>query len=73
MRVLVESKVKTLVLLKLSDQGKPSFDQDLAKELDALGVYCFGATPKLLIDIMARILRDEDIAPVLAQTRGGAT
>jgi VWA domain containing CoxE-like protein len=70
MRAHVESKVKTLVLLKLSDEGRPSFNHALARELTALGVHCFGATPRLLVDIMARILRGQDIGPILAQ--GGA-
>jgi hypothetical protein len=72
MRVLVESKVKTIVLLKLSDQGKPSFNHELAKELTTLGVHCFGATPRLLVDIMARVMRDEDVSGVVsAALRGG--
>lgn len=71
MRVLVESKVKTLVLLKLSDQGKPSYNVELAKELTALGVHCFGSTPHLLVDIMARIMRGEDIGAALERSREG--
>jgi Mg-chelatase subunit ChlD len=61
MRKLVESKVKTLVLLKLSDTGKPSFNRPLASELAALGVNCFGATPHLLVDIMSRIMRGDEV------------
>ncbi len=71
MRALVESKVKTLVLLKLSDAGKPSFNHELAKELVALGVHCFGATPALLVDIMARIMRNEDIADLTGTVGSG--
>ena len=71
MRVLVESKVKTLVLLKLSDQGKPSFNHELARELTDLGVYCFGATPKLLVDIMARVMRNEDISTAISASQEG--
>ncbi|MBI5536261.1 MAG: VWA domain-containing protein [Deltaproteobacteria bacterium] len=70
MRALVDSKVKTLVLLKLSDAGKPHYNHELAKELTAIGVRCFGATPRLLVDIMARIMRNEDIAEA---TAGGGT
>ncbi|MCC7541048.1 MAG: VWA domain-containing protein [Deltaproteobacteria bacterium] len=66
MRVLVESNVKAIVLLKLSDQGRPSYDRELAGELSALGVHCFGATPRLLVDVMAKIMRNEDIAGVVA-------
>jgi VWA domain containing CoxE-like protein len=62
MRKLVESNVKTLVLLKLSDAGKPSFNHELAKELTEFGVHCFGATPRKLVDVMAKIMRNEDIS-----------
>jgi Mg-chelatase subunit ChlD len=65
MRVLVESRVKCIVLLKLSDGGKPSFNTELAKELTALGVHCFGSTPRLLVQVMARIMRNEDISSVI--------
>lgn len=73
MRVLVESKVKTIVLLKLSDQGKPSYNHELAQELTALGVYCFGATPHLLVDIMARVMRNEDISAAIEAAQGSAS
>ena len=69
MRALVEAKVKTLVLLKLSDQGRPSYNQELAKELTELGVHCFGATPRLLVDVMSKIMKNEDISGVVATAR----
>ncbi len=56
---LVESHVKFMVLLKLSDAGQPSYDHDLAKQLTALGAHCFGSTPKLLIEIVERILKHQ--------------
>ncbi|MEJ7731702.1 MAG: VWA domain-containing protein [Polyangiaceae bacterium] len=71
MRAHVESRVKTLVLLKLSDQGRPSYDRQLAEELTALGVHCFGATPRLLVQIMARIMRNEDISGIVARGEAG--
>jgi len=56
---LIDSKVKLLVLLKLSDAGQPSYDHDLAKQLVALGAHCFGATPKLLVEIVERIMKNQ--------------
>ncbi len=67
MRKLVEAKVKTLVLLKLSDSGKPSYNRELAAELAGLGVHCFGATPRKLVDVMARIMRNEDISATVKE------
>jgi hypothetical protein len=73
MRALVESKVKTIVLLKLSDQGKPSYNHELARELTAIGVHCFGSTPRLLVDVMAKIMRNEDISAVVASAASGGS
>jgi VWA domain containing CoxE-like protein len=67
MRQLVESKVKVLVLLALSDSGRPSYDHEMARQLTDLGVYCFGCTPKLLVGVMERIMKGQDIGSYLAQ------
>src|SRR6185369_16222898 len=48
MRRLVDSRVKVLCLLALSDGGRPSYDHELAAELGAMAIPCFGCTPKLL-------------------------
>ena len=67
MRRLVESKVKAMALLKLSDQGQPSYHRELARELTEVGVHCFGCTPKLLVGVMERVMRNQDVASYLAQ------
>ncbi|PWU17126.1 MAG: hypothetical protein C5B50_11875 [Verrucomicrobia bacterium] len=56
---LVESHVKFLVLLKLSDAGQPSYNRDLAQQVTSLGGHCFGSTPRLLIEIVERILKHQ--------------
>jgi len=66
MRQIVESKVKAICLLALSDGGRPSYNHDLARELTALGVPCFGCTPKLLVQVMERVLKKQDLEPLLA-------
>lgn len=63
MRQLVDSRVKAMCLLALTDAGRPSFDHEVAAALQALGVPCFGCTPRLLVDVLARVLRGEDPAP----------
>jgi hypothetical protein len=67
MRQLVDSKVKVVCLLALSDGGKPSYDHDIAHQLGALGIQSFGCTPKLLPDVIERLMRGQDLAPLLAQ------
>ncbi len=68
-RALSESKVKVLVLLALSDGGTPSFDHELAARLTAVGAICFGCTPKLLVRVMERIMKNQDPASVIAETK----
>jgi Mg-chelatase subunit ChlD len=70
MRQLVESKVKTMVLLALSDAGKPSYDHDLARDLASFGVHCFGCTPKLLVQVVERVMKGQDLGAFLAQIEG---
>ena len=71
MRRLVDSKVKPLVLLKLSDDGKPSYDHELARELTAVGVHCFGCTPRLLVRCMERIMKGQDLDGLVSAARDG--
>ncbi|MCC7383155.1 MAG: VWA domain-containing protein [Deltaproteobacteria bacterium] len=71
MQRLVEAKVKTICLLALSDRGQPSYDHALAQRLTQIGVHCFGATPKLLVEAMERLMKGQDLAPLLARAKGG--
>jgi hypothetical protein len=68
-RQLADSKVKVLVLLALTDGGTPSYDHELAAQLSALGAVCFGCTPKLLVRVMSRIMKNLDPAPVIAEDK----
>jgi Mg-chelatase subunit ChlD len=65
MRQLVEGRVKTLCLLALTDGGKPSYDHEMARELTALGVPCFGCTPKLLVSVVERVLKGQDLGSLV--------
>jgi hypothetical protein len=69
MRQLVDSRVKALCLLALSDHGRPSFDHALGARLEEIGVPCFGCTPRLLVDVIERVLKNQDIAPLVAEGR----
>ncbi len=66
-RTLCDSKVKVLVLLALSDAGTPSYDHELAGQLTALGAHCFGCTPKLLVRVVEKIMKNQDPAGVIAE------
>jgi uncharacterized protein with von Willebrand factor type A (vWA) domain len=70
LRQLVDSKAKVMCLLALSDGGKPTYDHAMAEQLTALGIPCFGCTPKKLVDVVERVMRNQDLAPLLAGDKG---
>jgi len=59
---LIDSGVKFVTLLALSDEGHPAYDSGLAQEMAALGAPAFACTPDLFPDLMASAIRGEDIA-----------
>jgi hypothetical protein len=64
---MVESGVRAICLLALSDSGVPSYDENLAKKLVALGVPCFGCTPNHLPDLLEGALRGADLKALAAK------
>ena len=59
---LVMSGVNLIVLLALSDTGRPGYDANHAGKFAALGCPVFACTPDMFPDLMAAALRREDIA-----------
>ncbi|WP_417729929.1 VWA domain-containing protein [Rosistilla oblonga] len=58
---MVESGVRVLCLLALSDSGTPCFDEALARRLSALGIPCFACTPDRLPELVEGALRGQDL------------
>jgi hypothetical protein len=58
---MVESGVRVICLLALSDSGIPSFDQNLAKKISEFGVPCFGCTPNKLPELIEGVLKKQDL------------
>lgn len=58
---LVEAGVQFITLLALSDEGRPSYDKELAAKLAALGVPSFACTPDAFPSLMAAAIRRDDI------------
>ncbi|KPF72282.1 hypothetical protein IP88_10205 [alpha proteobacterium AAP81b] len=54
--------VNVIVLLALTDSGRPSYDPQLSGRVAALGVPVFACTPDQFPDLMATALRREDVA-----------
>ncbi|MCE3200687.1 VWA domain-containing protein [Paenibacillus sonchi] len=61
MRGLRESGVRTMTLLALSDEGKPSYDERLAGQLSRDGTPCFACTPALLPALVEGALKGQDL------------
>lgn len=58
---LVQNGIQFIVLLALSDEGHPSYDEALAAKLSALGVLSFACTPDQFPALMATTIRRDDI------------
>lgn len=59
---LIASGVTFISLLALSDDGRPSYDAQLAQAMSDLGAPAFACTPDLFPDLMAAALRQQDLA-----------
>ena len=49
-------------LLALSDDGTPAYDHDLAAAYAQLGAPAFACTPDLFPDLLAAVLKKDDVA-----------
>lgn len=58
---LISAGVQLIVLLALSDDGKPAYDADLAGRFAALGSAVFACTPDQFPDLMAAALKRMDL------------
>lgn len=63
------SGVKAICLLALSDAGAPSYDENLARKLAALGIPCFACTPAKLPDLVEGALRGADLTKLATETK----
>jgi hypothetical protein len=66
MEFLLESGIKAVGLLAISDQGQPAHYERLAETLANLGMLCFGCTPERLPDLLAAAIRRIDLKTVAA-------
>ena len=59
---LVAAGVQMIALLALSDDGKPTYDHNVARAFAEMGISSFACTPDLFPDLMAAAINREDIA-----------
>jgi Mg-chelatase subunit ChlD len=67
LRSLISAGVSVIVLLALSDAGRPAYNSDLSARVAALGAPVFACTPDLFPDLMAAALRRQDLHAWAAQ------
>ncbi|MCM3628447.1 VWA domain-containing protein [Paenibacillus glycanilyticus] len=61
LRDMHESGVRTVCLLALSDDGVPSYDEDVARKLSQYGIPCFGCSPDRLPELIEGALKGMDL------------
>ena len=59
--IVHQDGVKVLVLLALSDSGRPDYDEKLGKEISKLGIACFAYTPDRLPELVENALKGNDL------------
>jgi len=64
---MVESGVRVICLLALSDSGIPSYDERVAKKISEFGVPCFGCTPNKLPELIEGVLKKQDLKALAAR------
>jgi hypothetical protein len=67
MKDMVDSGVRVICLLALSDSGIPTFDETVAKKLSEGGVPCFGCTPNKLPELIEGVLKNQDLKALAAR------
>ncbi len=58
---LAAAGVQMIALLALSDDGKPSYDHEVAKAFAAMKIPSFACTPDLFPELMAAAINREDV------------
>jgi Mg-chelatase subunit ChlD len=61
MNALKTSGVQVIVLLALSDEGRPAYDREIAAALSTLGIPAFACTPDLFPDLMSAAIQRQSI------------
>ena len=69
MEHVIESGVRAVTLLAISDQGQPSYNEDLARKLSKLGMPCFGCIPDRLPGLLEAVLKGNDLDKFAAEAR----
>jgi uncharacterized protein with von Willebrand factor type A (vWA) domain len=64
---LKASGIQFICLLALDDEGIPAYDKLMAEKLSALQIPVFGCSPDIFPDLLAAVIRKEDISKFLGK------
>ena len=67
MERLLAGGVRAVTLLAISDHGKPSYNENLARKLSNMGMPCFGCSPDRLPDLLTAVLKGKDLRQFAAE------
>lgn len=66
---LKSSGVNIIVLLAISDRGKPCYDENLAQKIAGFDIPCFACPPEKLPDLLERALRNQPMTDLMELTK----
>lgn len=62
---LKSSGVNIIVLLAISDRGKPCYDENLAQKIARFDIPCFACPPEKLPDLLERALKNQPMTDLM--------
>lgn len=66
---LKSSGVNIIVLLAISDRGKPCYDENLAQKIAVFDIPCFACPPEKLPDLLERALKNQPMTDLMELTK----
>ena len=67
---LKESGVNVIVLLAISDSGKPMFDESIAEKIAAFDIPCFACPPEKLPEMLEAALKKRSLSGFVSAKQG---
>jgi hypothetical protein len=66
---LKDSGVLVLVLLALTDEGTPSYDENLGRRIAGLGIPCFACSPDSLPELVGGAIKGMDLMELMKRVK----
>ncbi len=66
---LKSSGVNIIILLAISDRGKPCYDESLARKIAEFDIPCFACPPEKLPELLARALKHQSLSDMMRDNK----